>query len=410
MYPFLLHSSRFDSSLQISCPLLEEIAVQVSIEPYSMNFIFKIKILLAFIVSQLLLSGISSAAVEYDELVAFAKQLENSIASGNPRYFNLCFDTEGIIQKVIVTNNDSINNAFNEGFIEGVRQEFDLGAGIIELTSSEGSFSFIRAYQKNGKSKILFRLISAYGIDYHEYEVDVCEGKTVIVDGYIFTSAQTISNIFEQIYTQYLLTLHRFVEQRPVKDINLKIQELAESGKFEKAYKKWGKLPNYIRYSKSNQLLGINLATELDKEVFFGTYIEFMHRFPNEPGKYLVTLNGLVKHGYYQAALNNIDKLDETVQNDPMLDIIRANVYYELGNATDAEICLNRLIESMPEYENGYINLLGLYLEEKEFIKATQLLDKIIFTFDTSKEDLIPIFSNHPDFMNSTEYRNWLEN
>ena len=64
----------------------------------------------------------------------------------------------------------------------------------------------------------------------------------------------------------------------------------------------------------------------------------------------------------------------------------------------------------MPEYETGYINLLGLYLKEKEFEKVTELLDKIIFTFDTGKEDLFPFFDNHPDFINSDEYQNWLDN
>ncbi len=353
---------------------------------------------------------ISRAAVEYDELIIFAEQLESSISSGNPYYFNLCFDMEAIISKVVKQDENNSDNAFVQGFVEGVRQEFDFGTGIIDEIGSEGSFSFIRAYQQNGKSKILFRLISNYSIDYHEYEVELREDKVMIVDGYIFTSAETISNTFELIYTEYLLSQYRYAENIQDRDPNKKIYRLAASGKNLRAYKKWGKLPSHIRYSKSNQLLGMNLAKKLNKKIFFGTYIEFLQHFPNEPGKNFVPLDGLIKHEYYQAALKNIDILDETIQNDPLLNVLRANIYYEIGNKIKAETCLHQVIDSMPEYETGYLKLLGLYLNEKEFRKATELLDKMIFTFDANKEDLLPFIDNHPDFINSAEYKNWLDN
>ena len=349
------------------------------------------------------------ASVDHDELIAFAKQLESSISSGNPYYFNLCFNTEAIINKAVNPKENTSDNAFVQGFVDGVKQEFDLGTEIINEIGSEGSFSFIRAYQQNGKSKILFRLISDYGVDYHEYEVESQEDKIMIVDGYIFTSAQSISNTFGLIYTEYLLSSYRMTETRKDRDPVKKIYRLASSGKNLKAFKKWEKLPATIRYSKTNQLLGINLAKQLNKNIYFGTYAEFLKHFPDEPGKYFVPLDGLIKHGYYKAALENIDKLDEIVQEDPLLNVLRANIYLELGNVNIAEDYLCQVIDSMPEFESGYISLLDIYLREKEFAKVTELLDKIILTFEAGKEDLMPFFDNHPDFINSAEYQNWIE-
>ncbi len=365
-------------------------------------------LILGFFITQN--SALTLAAVGYDELVTFAKQLESSISSGNPYYFNHCFDTDSLISRVVVNQKENtFNEAFADGFVEGLKQEFDLGAAIVKEISSEGSFTFIRAYQQNNKSKILFRLVSDYGINYHEYEVESRDSKLMITDGYIFTSARTISNTFEQIYTAYLLNIYHMAENRMKRNAEQKISHLAEAGKSAQAYKKWKKLPNYIRYSKSNQILGINLAKELDKKAYFETYIEFTQHFPDEPGKYFIPLDGLIKHGYYQAALINIDKLDEIVQADPLINVFRANIYCELDEVEKAETCLNQLIESRPEFETGYINLLRLYLEKKEFGKATELLDKMAFTFDASKEDLLPFVVNHTDFINSAEYKDWLD-
>ena len=344
-----------------------------------------------------------------DELTVFAEQLESSINSRNPYYFNLCFDTEAIIYKVTGESESAFNNEFAEGFIEGVKQEFDPGSSIIDEIGTDGSFTFIRAYRKNEKTKLLFRLISDYGLNYHEYEVEQRGDRIVIVDGYIYISAQTISSTFEQVYTEYLLNIYRYTENRRYNDPCKKIQRLAESGKTLKAYKKWEKLPSLIRYTKSNQLLGINLAKKINKKTYFGTYIEFLEHFPDEPGKFFVSLDGLIEHEYLQAALKNIDILDETIQNDPLLNVLRANIYYKSGNTKGAETCLHQVIESMPEYETGYISLLDIYLEENEFEKATELLDKIVLTFDTVKEDLLPFIENHPDFKDSAEYKSWID-
>ena len=348
--------------------------------------------------------------VEYNELVTFAKQLESSIESGSPYYFNLCFDTDAIIEKVINQDKFRANKAFSSGFIEGIKQEFDLGAIIIEETRSGGSFRFVRAYQDNNRSKVLFRLISDFGINYHEYEVQSHNGKLMIVEGYIFITAQTISKLFEDVYNVYLYSMSRFPEDNNEYKSEYLIRQLISEGKHLKAFKKLYKLPDNERYLRSYQLMGISLAQELNKKQFFSTYIEFLQHFPEEPGKYMVPLNGLIQHGYYQAALVSIDKLDEMIQHDPLLYFLRATIYYEMGDLKHTEVSLNQLIESVPDFEKGYLSLLGMYLDHKQFGKATDLLDRMILTFNTFKENLSPFLTHYQDFINSAEYRNWMEN
>ena len=344
--------------------------------------------------------------IEYNDLIILGKQLESSISSGNPYYFNLCFNTESIIDSAILSNPKNAENSFAQGFIEGLKQQFDPGNAILELIGADGSFTFIRAYKRDGRSKLLFRLISSNGINYHEYDVGQKDEKLVLTDAYIFTTAQTISGTYKNIYNKYFLNLPEYRISRADK----KIQRLAAIGNSRKAYKQWLNLPENIRFSKTNQLMGIHLASKLDRETYFGAYIEFMNHFPDEPGKYFIALEGLIKQGYYHAALKAIEKLDEYIQTDPILNVIKADIYYESGDTQNAEEHLNKLIEEMPEYETGYLNLLGLYIEENEFMKATLLLDKIILTFNASKEDLQQIVTDYTDFLQSDEFKNWMNN
>jgi hypothetical protein len=371
----------------------------------------KIVLILWFVCIFGLIHSVESyGAIEYNELITFAKQLESSISSGSPYYFNLCFDTDAIIDKVINKDKYKVNEDFAAGFVEGIKQECDFGGAIIQEIRSGGSFRFVRAYQEYSKSKILFRLISDFGINYHEYEVESHNGKLVIVDGYIFLSAQNISKLFEDLYDVYLYSMHMLPESSVDCMAENSIRYLAIEGKNSKAFRKLHKLPDDIRYLRSYQLLGISVAEKLNKKKYFGTYIEFLQQFPEEPGKYMVSLNGLIQHGYYQAALVSIDKLDELIQYDPLLNFLRAQIHYKIGNLKNAEDCLYQLIESVPDFEKGYFSLLSIYLDNGEFDKATYLLDKMILTFNTYKEYLSPFLTQYEDFINSDEYKNWMKN
>jgi len=345
------------------------------------------------------------ATVEYNKLITFASQIEASIKNGNPSYFNHCFNTKMLLNNLIGMDEFRPYVDIAIGFTGVIEREFDPGSLLTGVIDAGGSFMFIRAYQEAGESKILFRLLSAEGISYHEYMADTCNGRIMINDGYIFNTGQTISEMFEHAYVDYISELYEL----PLSN-SATIRKSMNDGNYRKAYHKWVSLPENVRLSESYQLLGIQIAEHLSSKKYFKVYVEYQNYFPEEPGKYLIPLNGLLQHGYEQGAIPNIDKLEAYIQSDPFLYLVRAKIYASTGDLSNAKYNLCKLIEEMPQYENGYFSLLDLYLNEKDFSRAAELLSTLMMTFNTYKEDLLPLLQNHPEFLESAEYKTWLEN
>jgi len=350
-------------------------------------------------------SATCCTSVGHQELVTFAIQIETTIKNGNPAYYNQCFNREFIINRIVSREAFKPGDEQTQEFIDVLNQIFDPGALLTNLVATGGSFTFIRAYQEEGVDKMLFRLSSNEGISYHEYQVDSYEGKIIITDGYIFNTGQTVSEMIRNTYHEYVSGLCRYHEVH-----DLRIHNLMSAGKYRKAYKKWSSLPESIRHSEKYQLLGIRIAEKIDRKQYFRIYYEFSKYFPEEPGKYLIPLSGLVWQGYEQEALNNIDKLEDMIQGDPFLHLIRAQIYLKAGDPDGARHCLNTVIEAMPQCENGYISLLDLCLTRKNYDEATEVLGRLVAAFNAYKEDLLPLLQNHPEFLESAQYKKWLEN
>ncbi|MBN1950500.1 MAG: hypothetical protein JW801_04810 [Bacteroidales bacterium] len=339
-----------------------------------------------------------------ESLMEFGKQLENSLTSQNPYYFNLSFDTETLLNTIFTEYGQSPDQAFHQGFIDGITSTLDLGNLLVNELSAGGSIQLLSVRNNSERPGLIFRLIGSKGINYHEYFVDSAEGKLILSDAYIYSTGQLLSESVGELYvSSWYNTGNSYSPEIE------KINQLKASGKYRKAFHKWENLPEQVRREKSNLLLGIDLGSALDPNSFFTVYNLFSLYYPEEPGKYLIPLNGLISSGLYETALQNIDSLDLSVQHDPMLNFVRANIYYAAKRIDRAEDCLYKLIGEMPQFELAYFSLLDIYLQETNYLEATAVLNQMVRTFQYYKEDYTPLFTEYPDFVNSPEYRVWLE-
>jgi hypothetical protein len=92
-----------------------------------------------------------------------------------------------------------------------------------------------------------------------------------------------------------------------------------------------------------------------------------------------------------------------------MLNYLRAKILYEMGDHIEAANKFNTLIQSIPDFENGYISLLQLYINDKYYQKATDLLDKMVSNLDYYKSSMNSYLSNYPEFYQSNEFQIWLK-
>jgi tetratricopeptide (TPR) repeat protein len=346
------------------------------------------------------------------QLEVFALQIEESIENGNPSYFNNSFDIDAFLNKVMNENSSTEDNLFNKGFEEGFRKNFDLGTMIVDEIKNDGSYTFLRAYKKDSTIRLLFRLFTHNGINYHEFEVKHVQGDFRITDAYLFLSGERISETISRMYNSY-----RFPDTSPPgESINSlkalaelgKIKVLASKGKYRKAYNIWQKLPPSYKNDKIFQITGIQIASYLDNKKYLETFKEFVTNYPANTDKYLIPLDGFIIHQNYSMALACIDSLDKSLNNDPLLNYLRGNLFYEMGNHSEAANKLSVLIEALPDFEPSYYSLLALYIGDNNYIKATHVLDKIIFRLNYYKNDISTILQEYPAFINSEEFQVWM--
>ncbi|MBN1599439.1 MAG: hypothetical protein JW894_14185 [Bacteroidales bacterium] len=370
---------------------------------------YKILFLLVTAVSSVAYSaGTGINVPSIDDLHEFGENIEASIENGNSAYFNQCFHHREFLKRSI----DESNNAYAEGFREGFIKHFDIGTVLVDEIYSNGTYSFHKAYYTDGKAKMLFRLMTNEGINYHEFEVQIIDEKMKIVDAYIFLAAEYLSEMVNRLYIANMPVKYcsesDLIKQAEYKELE-SIKVFFGENKSAKAYREWKKLDPEYKSLKEYQVLGIQLAAHTNEEKFLEHYVEFRNNLNDTKGKYLLPVEGLMAYGYYKESLECIDSLDKCLGKDPMLNLWRANIFYNLNDYEKAAGYYNIIIETYPEYEFTYFTLLGIYIEEKKYDKATSLLEKMTFTFNRYKEDFQEILVEYPDFLHSAEYTEWLK-
>jgi tetratricopeptide (TPR) repeat protein len=333
-----------------------------------------------------------------DDLALFGSYLEQSISNGNPWYFNHSFDES--LDKYA-------GNEFNQGFIDGLLSNLDMGGLLVDEISKGGSFTLLHCITDENSATLIFRLTGPEGVNYHEYSVELIGDEMKVTDAYLYNTGQRISETVYALYQEYINPVK-------VKDVRLEkhldaLRRHESKGHPDRAYREWKKLPEGIRNDKILLAEGLRVASLAGEKEFLAVLSVFEENFPDEPAKYFIPLEGLTTHKQYDKAIANIDILDEYLHNDPLLEFFRANIYSETGEYEKATGCLYNLIKSMPELELGYTGLLNIYLEKQLYGEAISVLTEMIHTFDAAKEEITPFLTNYPDFIKSQEYLNWLK-
>jgi tetratricopeptide (TPR) repeat protein len=356
--------------------------------------------------------GIEINIPDNNQFNKFGNYIEQSIENGSPSFLNKSFDLDLFMQKIFDRYNPNGQTDFNEGFKKGFMNNFDLGVMIIDEINKNGSYTFLRSYVKDGNNYLLFRLLSENGINYHELEVKLINGEFYITDVFLYHTGEKISETIGHIYESFVQAFSDNDENSSSKANEYMemqaIKVLSENGYTKKAFKKWQSLPEETRNKKAFLVLGLQLSTGIGNKEFMQVYDEYYRYFPENNSKYLIPVESLVSTKNYQQALICIDNLEKGIVSDPMLNFLRANILFEMGNRVEASNKLNQLIESIPQFEKSYFSLLNIYIKDKSYSKATDLLDKMVINLNYYKGSMSVILDEYPDFCKSKEYQNWI--
>src|SRR5687767_13289466 len=112
-----------------------------------------------------------SAPVTKEQVLQFAAALEKSLKEGNASMFNDLFATDEFVQRITkATNNRGNSEGFTTGILSGIKKK-RLGDEILKSIGNDGMYSLVKSYEKDGKQRLIFRMYSEEGLNYHDMEL-----------------------------------------------------------------------------------------------------------------------------------------------------------------------------------------------------------------------------------------------
>lgn len=321
-------------------------------------------------VLMLLLAGCKSQDEKLTkaEAMEFALQIEKTIARGDAVFLDNAFSEKEFLKRV-----DLKKTADAKGFVKGALEKFKIGSQMTAILTDNDDFNLVKYYEKDGRPHLIFRVYmqSSKSFNYHDYELLKQDGKVKIADVYIYLSGELLSETCKNLY----LTLMEEAENKkfaspkenmPELNVLPEIKKLFMSRKYSEAKEKLDKLPVYLRAAKTVLLMNVQICAGIDADSFAKAIEEYVAAYPTAENINFIMIDGYFVQKDYEKALAAVNKLDSQINKDPFLDYFRHLACYALDKKAESKNYLHSLTKAMPEFEDGFIELFGMYAEAGE--------------------------------------------
>lgn len=305
----------------------------------------------------------------------FARQVQSSIEKRNPDFYNTAIDKKTFLKKAGLSSGKNARS-FGSGLDERLR----MGTTMVNSLSKKGTYQLVKQYEKDGKQHVLFRMYDDGSLNYHDIEL-VKTGKEVkIGDIFVYTSgeylSETIKNLFEQMKGM-MENKSATPESRAFITDMPRMRELMNQKRYEEAIGIYDRLPSNIKQLRAVQIIHILISSGLeDQEKYSESIEQYKSLYPNEPNMHLLLLDGYLMKKEYDQALYSVNEMDRMINKDPFLDYYRSLIYKLKEDNANRKLHIERLMKNMPDSEDGMLELIAVYLEEKNKAAADEWIEK----------------------------------
>jgi tetratricopeptide (TPR) repeat protein len=368
-------------------------------------------------------SSVESSEAAYiaptdDECSRYIRELESAIRKNDTTQLASLIDWDAMIARA--SQGVECNPQFLKGFLQGAKGELAPGkkngffGAIDDAIQRGGSYTGLHVHGVNGRKCVAFRLLSAPGINYHDYMLAKSAGGDVkAIDINISTSGELFS---ETLRHTLLLSA---TQQGWLAVISGKQNEFgkhakqfeqlgaaAREGRFEEALRIEAALPESMRSLKNVMVLRVIAAERVAPDQRDAAIDGFRKKYPDDPAIDLLTLDANISQQNFKQALAGIDRIDQSVGGDPYTNVMRANVYFAAEEYDDAARCARQAIEADGRLADAYWLLVTISMQQREFQRTAELLDEIRDKLSMRFQNLRTV-PEYAEFVKSEEYRQW---
>ena len=358
----------------------------------------------------LLFCTCSVQAQQQSKLDSLGLHLEELILEGNYEAFDSLFAWKSLFYDVV---NESMNIEDNSPVMQMALERIKISNLLREqITQYNGQFSFLNAYQAEGKGHLVFRIYSDTGLNYHIYQI-TWEDDLTITDLFPVGTGELFSVTIKRLFTEINGMREAGVSASVFRENTNRLKDirtLVEEGNYERADSVFSTIPKFIRNEKIFTLVELRVKSGLSDEKYAEALSAYLERFPNDPSVYLRSLDYLSISEKYDELFVAIDQLDSLIKGDPLLDMYRGEAYYQKGQIPQARTYYEKVTKDLPYILDGQYLLLDLYVELKEFEKSIKVLDDIEANFWIDPMDLVNYIeeeSFYEQFVKTERFKKW---
>ena len=313
--------------------------------------------------------------INKEEVIVFAKKIESSLRNRDSKLVDSIFHDDVFSKRIAKAAGAQADKSFIAGVIVGLKNQ-RLGNEIILSLGEDGSYEFLRYYERDQHPHIVFRLFGRGGINYHDFELVKFDNRIKAADMFIYLSGEELSKTL----ATTMITMTGVAKDNSDKELvkyasSIKdIKALINAQRYSEAKELFNKLPFELKKDKLFQLMNIKITSQLDTSLYKQALNAFEKQYANDASAQLSLIDAYFLNKDYKKALRAIDVVDSAVNKDPLLNYYRALTYTQMGDKDNTIKYLEVLYKQKPGFTEGNLELIANYIETNEHEKASLLI------------------------------------
>lgn len=369
-------------------------------------------------------AGTGDKALSKEECQEFAAAVEEAVGDQDVEAFSDLIDWERIVEKA--TSGFQGNLAVGQAratFKKTMRAEATHPAGycaqIIGVITRGGKYRNLRVHEEVGQPRCRFRLLlpGGVGFNYHDYVLARGNhGRPIAVDVFVTASGELLSDSFRRAFAPLIAEAakgpNRLAGSNDDQIVHAaSMMEMAQAvgqRRYASALEIYKSFPESLKKDKNLLLLRLRAAQSSDPEEYKACLEDYREFHPDDIALDLLLIDYHLLRKEYAEALKSVDRIDESVEGDPQLHVVRANILYLDQQLPAAKEAAEKAIEEEAGLLNAHWVLVTISLRDKKFDETLSLLRRIKTTFPIEFGDFTQV-PEYAEFVKSPQYQEWLK-
>lgn len=346
--------------------------------------------------------------------VTACKQEEEKLTAGEAKEFSVSFQDDiaarkmdfmekriilpALLDRIALSTKLKHTSAVGEG-IRTALAKHEMERNILKSLDNNGTFQLVKQYEKEGRQRLLYRSFGADGLNYLDIELTKLKNRIGIADIFIYLTGENLSKSMAEMFEKMMQHSNDKIAENTINGFQT-VKKLLALGNFEAAKKEFDRLPYSIRNTRLGEVTQLQIVSRLDEKEYLAVLDRIEKKYAGEPNIQLMLIDIYILKKDYDKVLAAVDKLDQMINKDPLLDYYRGITYNMKTDDSNAILYYEKAVQSMPDFAEPRAELVAHYGDLGNVEKAKEHYYQYK-KLKTAKQSMINYLEDAYPFLNN---------